>query len=43
MRIELSKPGVFMGEHLYNVVVTSHALMIIFFLVMPMMVGGFGN
>lgn len=43
MRIEIRKPGVFMGEHLYNVVVTSHALIMIFFLVIPIMVGGFGN
>lgn len=44
LRLELSKPGyVFGGGQLYNVVLTSHALVIIFFIVMPGLIGGFGN
>jgi heme/copper-type cytochrome/quinol oxidase subunit 1 len=46
MRLELSAGGdVFlMGQyHVYNVVITAHAILMIFFLVMPAMLGGFAN
>lgn len=44
IRLELSKPGgLFCSGALYNTVITAHALVIIFFIVMPAIVGGFGN
>lgn len=46
MRMELSAPGdqFFNGDYqLYNVVITAHGFIMVFFLVMPALIGGFGN
>ena len=46
LRMELAEPGmqVFGDDYqFFNVVVTAHGLIMVFFMVMPAMMGGFGN
>ena len=51
MRMELMEPGVqYMTNedgspdgHAFNVFVTAHGLIMVFFVVMPALIGGFGN
>ena len=45
MRMELQEPGlqIFANPQTYNVFVTGHGLIMVFFMVMPALIGGFGN
>ena len=45
MRMELQDPGIqyMSGGQEWNVVITAHGLIMVFFMVMPALIGGFGN
>lgn len=45
MRLELQEPGIqfFADPHVYNVLITGHGIVMVFFMVMPALIGGFGN
>ncbi len=45
LRLELAEPGIqFIDDfQFYNVLVTAHGLIMVFFVVMPALIGGFGN
>ena len=45
MRMELAEPGIQFIEdpQFYNVLVTAHGLIMVFWVVMPALIGGFGN
>ncbi|MBI1245664.1 MAG: cytochrome c oxidase subunit I [Alphaproteobacteria bacterium] len=45
MRMELAHPGMqYMSDgHEWNMIVTAHGLIMVFFVVMPALIGGFGN
>jgi cytochrome c oxidase subunit 1 len=45
MRLELQEPGmqIFSSSHTFNVFISAHGLIMIFFMIMPALMGGFGN
>jgi cytochrome c oxidase subunit I len=45
VRMELQEPGmqIFSNPHTFNVFVTTHGLIMVFFMIMPALIGGFGN
>jgi len=45
IRLELQEPGLqyFSNPHMFNVFTTGHGLIMVFFMIMPSLFGGFGN
>ena len=45
LRMELQEPGLqyFSNPHTFNVFTTAHGLIMVFFMIMPSLFGGFGN
>jgi cytochrome c oxidase subunit 1 len=45
MRVELAHPGLqfIQDAQMWNVIITAHGLIMVFFVVMPALIGGFGN
>lgn len=44
IRLQLSSGGrELLTEHFYNVIITGHGLIMVFFMAMPIIIGGFGN
>ncbi|MEZ5852673.1 MAG: cbb3-type cytochrome c oxidase subunit I, partial [Hyphomicrobiaceae bacterium] len=45
IRLELQEPGMqyFANPHMFNVFTTGHGLIMVFFMIMPSLFGGFGN
>ena len=44
LRLELALPGFLISSSLqYNSIITFHGIFMIFFMIMPILIGGFGN
>ena len=43
IRLSLSSPGLYFSGNIYNMIITLHGLVMIFFFVMPILIGGYGN
>ena len=46
IRLELATPGDFLivaDGHAFNIVITAHGLLMVFFMIMPIVISGFGN